>query len=149
MITINDNRQTWKTNINFKMLYCQYSCQTFSFNGGVVLSLLLNFLEKQQTGCSTPSLSSCNNTAPAVTSLASTATLNMEPKSGVVNTKALCNMASNSSNAFSFNPGTNWFYLTLSYNMPQISGLHLAKLTFGKIYGQLSSTQSLKELTSR
>ena len=31
--------------------------------------------------------------------------------------------------------------------MPQISDLHSAKLTFGKIYGQLSSTQSHEELT--
>ena len=46
-----------------------------------------------------------------------------------------------------FKLGPNWFYLTLSNDMPQISDLHLAKLTFGKIYGQLSSTQSHEELT--
>lgn len=47
--------------------------------------------------------------------------------------------------SYRFQLGTNWFYLTLSKDMPQISDLCSAKLTFGEIDDQLSSTQSFTD----
>ena len=59
------------------------------------------FLEKYPTGWSIPSLPSCNNTAPAATSLASTANLKGTLKSGADKTGVLCKIPYKPLNAFS------------------------------------------------